>query len=397
MSHRVSCSNRVGATIGLCLVFGCSPATQQATPTTVTMDPVLVEAHQEDQGEITTAVFDVRELFERANVAMTEERFDDALEDYNTILSRFPSSSLATPARYNSALCLQQLNRLDEAARRYLELVEHRPTGQDAKDALFQAALCYESLEQWSEAAAVLFQLLEREDLVPREHLEALARRGAALIEHGELDDGERVLRRAVSLAREMGQDAVPTDYYLAQAQHFLGEGQRRRISQVELSPDERAFRTALQARCHFLLRAQTQYVQAIRVGNAEWAAASAYRIGQMYSSLYSEIMDVPVPEPDIPQDITDPEDVEVFRQEYPAEYRRILQEYLSPLLQNAIRWWETNLMMVERTGVQGPWVGQTRSDLERVRQLLDEIEGDQTASEESEENPQPPSQLPAS
>jgi hypothetical protein len=128
----------------------------------------------------------------------------------------------------------------------------------------------------------------------------------------------------------------------------------------------------ALETRCELLLRAQTQYVQAIRVGNAEWAAASAYRIGQLYSGLYSDIVDVPVPDPDVPSDIREPEELEAFRDEYPRHYRRLLRAYLEPLLRNAIRWWETNLMMTERTGLGGEWVGRTQADLQRIRDLLD-------------------------
>jgi hypothetical protein len=73
------------------------------------------------------------------------------------------------------------------------------------------------------------------------------------------------------------------------------------------------------------------------------------------------------------------------------VHYRRLLREYMEPLLHNAIRWWESNLMMVERTGVEGEWVSRTREQLERVRDLLDEIDREQAPGPETPAGTQAP------
>lgn len=374
------------------LLTGCGASAGQGEPSTpenVTMEPVRVTARPTDEGEIEVEAYDARDLLRRGNASMSDGRCAEALEAYDRMVEEFPDSSLITAAHYNAALCHERSGRLEEAAARYMVLVAQNPDSPDVKDSLFQAARCRERLEQWPEAIAVLDRLLERSDLRADEQVEAMSRRGAALVRQGDAAEGERQLRRAIAFYRRQGGEAFRTDYYLAQAQYFLGEVPRAGMREITLSNDERVFRVALEGRCELLLRAQTQYTQAIRVGNAHWAAASAYRIGDMYSSLYREIMAIPVPDAEVPRDITDPADIQVFREEYPRHYRRILREYLQPLLHHAIRWWESNLMMIERTGIQGEWVERTREDLERVQDLLDRLAEEEAAEEaESQEDP---------
>ncbi len=378
----------VWGVLGL-LVAGCGGAVGRQAPRaaeTVAMEPVRVRAQESDTGELTIEAYDARDLLERGNEALAEGDCEAALERYDRLVEEFPESSLLGPAHYNAGLCLERLERPDQAVERFLALVEGVPSSPDVTDALFQAAGVREAQERWTDAVAILDRVLERSGLTPDEQLEAMSRRGAALVRAERPAEGERQLRLAIAFYRREGGERFRTDYYLAQAQYYLGEIPRRAMSEVELSNNEREFRLALERRCSLLLRAQTQYVQAIRVGNAHWAAASAYRIGEMYSTLYAEIMDVPVPEADVPPDLTDPAEVRAFREEYPRHYRRLLREYLQPLLHNAIRWWESNLMMVERTGARGEWAERTRDDLRRVQELLDQI-----AEEESDpeaENP---------
>jgi tetratricopeptide (TPR) repeat protein len=346
------------------------------------MEPVRVRAQETVEGVVVVEAYDAQDLLRQGNEALIGGDCAGALEFYERLAREFSESSLLSAALYNQGLCLGRLERLDEAVSSFLALVERVPESPDVKDALFQAVRCRERQERWADAAALIEGLLLREDLGADERLEAMTLLGAATVREGDSTEGERQLRRAIAFYRRQGGDAFRSDYYLAQAQYYLGEIPRETISQVELSNEERLFRIALERRCGLLLRAQTQYVQAIRVGNAHWAAASAYRIGEMYSSLYAEIMEIPVPEAEIPPDITSPEEIEIFRTEYPVHYRRILREYLQPLLHNAIRWWESNLMMVERTGIHGEWAERTRDDLRRVQDLLDRI----TADDEDQE-----------
>lgn len=384
----------------LAVLLGASACGGAARPvgstTVVAMEPVRVTATRSSAGEIEVDAYDARDLLRLGNEALEAGRIAEAIELYDRLGAEFPDSDLVVAAEYNAALGLERAGRGRDAAERYVRLATVHPSAAEVNDALFQAAGCFERLEAWTEAAAVLERILVRAELDPSEQLEALARRGAALVEAGVLDEGEAELRRAVALARRAGAEALRTDYHLAQAQFFLGEVPRRRMGAVRLEADEQRFRTGLEARCELLLRAQTQYVQAIRVGNAQWAAAAAYRIGEMYSSLFADVVAVPVPEAEVPPDMTDAAEIEAFRREYPRHYRRLLSEYLEPLLHNAIRWWETNLMMVERTGVEGDWVGRTRAELIRVRGLLDDIQAE-VDTDTSSDPPDPAASPPVS
>jgi tetratricopeptide (TPR) repeat protein len=367
---------------GALSTLGCGAATSRRSPAAaelVTMDPVHVTASREPArlgadgaAAVQFDAYDARELLTRGNDALDAASYQRALELYDRLVAEFPESLLASAARYNAALALDRAGDLAAAADRYERLAEAAPLSADAVDALFQAARCHERLEHWDRAEATLARLTARDDLSPDQRVEALARRGAALVADSRGPEAEVALRRAVALSRGLGVDGLRTDYYLAQAQHLLGEIPRRAIAEIPLSNDEARFREALERRCALLLAAQVQYVQAIRVGNAHWGAASAYRIGEMYSTLYDDVMAVPVPDVEVPPDLTHPEEVEAFRDEFPRHYRRLLREYLEPLLHSAIRWWESNLMMVERTGVTGPWADETRERLDGLQRLLD-------------------------
>jgi len=369
------------------LVSGCGAATQRPPQAveTVAMEPVRVTARQPDaEGDVVIEAYDARDLLRRGNEALSGGQCEAALAAYDQLVAEFPSSRMVSAAHYNAALCLGRTGDTGAAVERYLRLVGENPDSSDVTDSLFQAARGYEELERWADAVGIFDRILEITDLSPDERLEAMTRRGSVLVRLNRLTDGEVQLRRTIAYYHRQKTNAIRTDYYLAQAQYYLGEGPRAAMAEVELTNDEAQFRQALERRCELLLEAQVQYVQAIRVGNAHWGAASAYRIGQMYSSLYDDVMAVPVPTAEPPPDLTAPEEIEAFRDEFPRHYRRLLREYLAPLLHNAIRWWESNLMMVERTGVRGAWVERTRRNLGRVQELLEEAEG----SEDSPETP---------
>jgi tetratricopeptide (TPR) repeat protein len=338
------------------------------------MEPVRVTAHENSRGAVELDAYDARDLLERGNQAFAAGRFGEAVERYDQLLSEFPESGLVPAAHYNAALCLARLDRVEEAAERYLALVDRAPESPDVTDALFQAAQCFERLESWERATRTFDRVLERSNLTPDQRLEAMARRGAALVHASRYEEAEIQLRRAIAFNSRSEPDTIRNDYYLAEAQYYLGEVPRLAMRSIELTSDEASFREALEHRAELLLRAQTQYVQAIRVGNAHWGAAAAYRIGEMYSGLFDDVMAVPVGAVEVPPDLTSPEEIRTFLEEFPLVYRRLLRQRLEPLLHNAIRWWESNLMMVERTGVRGEWVGRTRTNLERVRALLEEI-----------------------
>ncbi len=109
---------------------------------------------------------------------------------------------------------------------------------------------------------------------------------------------------------------------------------------------------------------AQVAYDETIRMTEPHWAAASGYRIGSMYESMFQLIMTAPTPPP---AHALGPEAMEIYEQ----EFREALAERVRPLVRHAIRYWELTLMMVERTGVRTAWADRVRADLEHARTLL--------------------------
>jgi hypothetical protein len=162
----------------------------------------------------------------------------------------------------------------------------------------------------------------------------------------------------------------VEDDFSVGAAGFVVSEALRERAGAIHLPQGTTEVqRVALEARARIMLDAQREYFNTIRLGNAHWAAASGYRIGQMYDSFWTEITNAPVPpRPDLSRDL-----YAVFSD----EYHKSLRELVKPLLQHAIRYWEMTLLMVERTGVRSEWTERTRADLARVQgTLVEQVPG---------------------
>ena len=118
--------------------------------------------------------------------------------------------------------------------------------------------------------------------------------------------------------------------------------------------------KAVLLQRAQLLLEAQREYFNTISLNNLDnyhWAAASGYRIGNMYDELWHAIMDAPVPS------------------HLPAEghaiYHQELASLIKPLIRHAIRYWELTELFIERTGIKTTWAQKIQADLVRVRGLL--------------------------
>jgi tetratricopeptide (TPR) repeat protein len=337
------------------------------------MDPVRIQAHRDDAGELRLEAYDAQSLFQAANQALSQNRCDRAVPLYDRISNEFPESRWVSASLYNAGLCLEELHRDAQAIERYRRLRERLPDSGDVKDSLFRAGGCLERLERWSDSAANFDRVLARQDLSGDERMEAMVRRGTAIFEQGDLDRTEGLMREAILYYRSgsgadrgspagearWGGAPIQTDYFMAQAQYILGEVLRTRMEAIRFSPNEAAMRIELEQKSQHLLDAQAAYILAIRVTNPHWAAAAGYRIGMLFSTLYDHIMASPVP----------PELDAEQRQIYFEELRRQIR----PLVDKALRVWSRTMEMGTRTGLgqQHEWVERAEREMGRLRALV--------------------------
>ena len=112
-----------------------------------------------------------------------------------------------------------------------------------------------------------------------------------------------------------------------------------------------------LEEKCQRLLRAQYQYLRAIREGHAGWASASGYNVGHMYEEMHEEMVALPAPN-----------DLTVEQKEL---YVQMVRKKVLILLEKAEKTYSQTADMVTRTGSDGEWGDKTRKSLENVRRRL--------------------------
>ncbi|MDD5310008.1 MAG: tetratricopeptide repeat protein [Deltaproteobacteria bacterium] len=324
----------------------------------IVLDPIHVKATR-DEERIVVDAYDASGLFDRAARELRVGRCEEAIRIYRQLVTEFKESRLAAASLYNAGLCEEQLGRFEKAAASYEDLVASYPDSRDVNDALFRAGGAYERLLAWDKAAAAFDRLLAlRKDLAGIDRVEALARKGSALLELGRRAEARLALEDAVTLYRSgRGISATAPVFHFAMAEFKLGEVLHDEMREVLLPAEEAAIEPALKHKCDLLLEAQAAYSKAIEAGHPHWAAAAAYRIGALYRDLWEDLLAAPVP-PDLDAEAQD-------------VYREVLRGRIRVLLRKAVAQWERTLKMAVRLGLDNEWVDRTTRDLDAIRELL--------------------------
>jgi tetratricopeptide (TPR) repeat protein len=329
------------------------------------MEPIKITAVSGADGGVHVEAFDAAELFEQASKALSEKRFDDAIAAYDRLLAEFQDDRYSRAGIYNAGLAHQGKKDWEGALRRFQTLAAKYPDSTDAKDALFQEGATYAELQNWPASVQVFARLLERRDLSADDRLEALARRGFAQFQLRDMDTAERTFQSAVSYFHQIeSEERLETDFYLALAQYHLGEVAHQRFRAVPLRLPERQMATDLDEKARLLLVSQRQYIDTIKLGNAEWAAASGFQIGSLYEELYDAFVQAPVP----PELQAPTPEAREKRDIYDAELRKKIRI----LLEKSVRTHEANLLMMERMGVKSEWRDKSKLAFAKLQTLLD-------------------------
>lgn len=315
--------------------------------------------------------YDAEGLWKRGADLFAGERWDAALAYYDRILLEFPDSSYVRPARFQKTLCLIELNEGAAALESIDAYLASLPTELPTKfrwEGLFKRGQALGLLKRYQEAADV-YDLLMVEELSIPEHIEASVNSGVCHFMLGDHITAEYRFRRAQRAFREASEiDRLQTKFFAGQASFYLAEIGRLEFEAFRLvfpaaetltedAELERTLGAQLEEKCQRLLRAQGAYTRTVREGHTGWASAAGHQVGDMYESLYHELVELPPPQQLTPaqQDI----------------YRRMLRERVLILLEKAISVWQATTSMATRTGEQNEWVDKSHARMERIKALL--------------------------
>lgn len=345
--------------VQVCLALACAH-TPTPPPQKIALEPLKFAAFRDPSG-VHTEAYDATSLFEQANRDLKLSRFAEASSGYERLLAEFPGSRLERPALYNAGLAREGQKDFAAAAARYQDLLTRFPGAPDALDAEFHLGACLAELGRFAESLAVFDRVLLRPRLTTPDRLEALSRRGRALLELGQLEAAERTFRDALGLSARppsAGEEAPDSDYYASMAQFYLGQVPHRMFRALPLRLPQQKLEDDIEAKARMFLQAQARYIDTIRRQHPSWAPAAGFQIGALYREMYELLLQAPIP-PELDSD------------EKKAVYLDVLRGKLRVLLEKARRIHEKNADMAARLGARTDWAAQSTAQLEELDQLL--------------------------
>jgi tetratricopeptide (TPR) repeat protein len=272
-------------------------------------------------------------------------------------VKRFPDGDHILEAEASLGLALAAQGQHDEAVSHYRTVIAREPQSPQSVDTRFYLGDSLLALERWTEARDTFAEVSIRGDITLSAEIEGYTKWAQALLELDEIDLAERHVGFALRQYRAHEEKETLDRRLAAHAQYLQGEVERRRFLKVVLEYPQSLLKDRLEEKCQFLLNAQSHYIRAIRYADLQFAAASGYRVGQLYEDLYNQLMAVPVPDA-----LTHDEESEIYREEVLKKVQVIVKK--------SITVYERTLDMAGRTGLAGKWVEQTRDRLMAMKSL---------------------------
>lgn len=314
------------------------------------------------------------EVFERAKLAMGAGKlafartlFDRVVEaDRAELLDGAPPSELGRAARYNAALCSEELAEPLDARDRFRALAAAAPATADALDAELRRARLDVELEDWIDLGLATTTLLGRKDLGRYDRAEAQALRALSQL-HGakDLAEAEKTLVASRKLFEQKDSPDEIAPPHNAAAVHFArGDLLRARglaMTFVDRDDPEKPvviadFPDKMEARCQSILDAQDAYVESINTHDARWAVRSGLRVASMYVALHDDLLAIPPP-----KSATNDAKKALFRGAMRLRYRILLEKGLGTL--------DRTLNLEKAVGAKTTWLDHAReakADLEK-------------------------------
>jgi tetratricopeptide (TPR) repeat protein len=337
------------------LIAGCAHTNQSAPREQhVTMEPMVFVA--QPNGIVETV--DAASLFERGGAAYGAKDFDAAIALFDRVVREWPDSRYVVPALYNAGLALEAKGDLAAAAERYKRITVDHADAHDAIDAWYRLGFVLAEAKNWPAAVDTYGQILQRKDLTLGDRLEALARRGVAQLNARDVIAAEHTFRDELAFyhAHE-SEERLDSDFFVAMGAYYLGECAHEQYRSLPVRLPEKQLARDLEAKARLLLVAQSRFIDAMRVNNAEWATAAGFQIGSLYREFYDDLVGAPVPP--------------ALKGEARDVYLEEVRKQVKTLLQKAISIHEKNVLMAERIGEKNQWVQRSNDQMEQLKKLL--------------------------
>ncbi len=246
--------------------------------------------------------------------------FHNAAVYYEMLAIKVPKSKHAADALYNAGLYRENLGEYSAAVKDYDLYIKRYPKRKDSSELFFAKAMIAVKLKQWRRAA----DLFRRYTLLfndPDRVLEALYRRGDALVNYGRRSEGERSFRATVAKYNRYKKKRVKVTSgkkYVAKAELRLLHKLAKEYDSIKFRMPKRRLVKAIERKALLLKKLRDRYRKVISYGDAESGIEALYKIGMAFQKFASALFSAPVPKH------LKPEEVELYVSELEKRARPI-------------------------------------------------------------------------
>ncbi len=286
--------------------WACSPSTNPATarppasstpgptarhrkmPRPAELDPVRIDARS-------NRVLVPRDLFEKGLALLKAHEYTKAALVFGRIPRLFPRWAGRWSAHYNQAVALERAGRFRTAARHYALVRRHSPDRSERLDATIRLALCLAWSGRPKRGLAILDALFHRQDTDDRHFLDAACAAARIHIRRKEFDEADRVLERALELAR-LSASPKSLASRAARCALWYARVAEARMEALALELPPRRLERAILRKSDLFTEARIRYFKVLDHGQAGWSALALERLAAMFEKYFWAVMRAPLP-----------------------------------------------------------------------------------------------------
>lgn len=300
-------------------------------------------------------------LFESAIQYEEAKQLRRAAMNFEHFYKKYPHSDRAKESLYRASLLEEKLEQYHLAARNYLELNKLAPDSPEGKAALFNAGLAYEKAKDWFSMSETFKKYLAKYPADNENVLEVLFKIGFAYEQKNMFAEATVQFQKLLTKYDQLkAAGEFADDYFGAQAAFQIAELKQDKFKTIKLSPP---FQVNLKRKQQAFNEMLKSYVEATKYNIADWSTAAFYRIGLAYELFCQDILESPAP-PNLADD------------DLKAYWATINQQWIAPLQQEALKYYETNEKLAIENNVKNDWIEKTRARILFLNKKLAEQNG---------------------
>jgi TolA-binding protein len=281
--------------------------------------------------------------------------FAEAAKYHEQIASRFRKSKHHKDAAFNAVLLHAAVGDEPKAVAAGQSFKKAYPKDALTPEVTFLMGKAYESAQKWSDADK-LYDSYAKSAPNPNRRIEAWVR--LALVRRDSPKGKAVALDQAIKLHKSYQQKLDDKGrYFAAQARYLSGERWLEEFERVTIEGDVRQLKERLRKKSQLLKKAADEFLEASKMGVAEWTTASLYQIGRTYESFAQALLTAAPP---------------AELKEADAElYRQSIEEFVIPIEERSIEAYESGWLKAVELGIFNEWTAKMRQALGRLSSEL--------------------------